>query len=185
MKLGILSDSHGNLEALTKTFELFGDVCGVIHAGDILYHPPRDTDFSDYRLMDCVNFLNSRLVPITAVKGNCDSEVYSELLNFDTEKSTSVYKFGDVNIAVNHGHNLNDIAKICLAKDLKAQIFVSGHTHVPVLEKRDGIILLNPGSIARPLWPREAPDATCCIIEDRNIKILSLNGEKVYFELDF
>ena len=184
MKLGILSDSHGSPEAIKKTFALFGDVCGVIHAGDILYHPPRITDFSDYRLMDCVIFLNSSLVPICAVKGNCDCEVYSELLNFDTEKATAVYKFGDINIAVNHGHNLNDIAKISLAKDLKAHIFVSGHTHVPVLEKRDGVILLNPGSVARPLYPQGQPDPTCAVIEDRNIKILSVNTGKVYFETD-
>ncbi|MBQ0104733.1 MAG: phosphodiesterase [Armatimonadetes bacterium] len=185
MKIGILSDSHGGLEALKKTFRWFEGADAILHGGDILYHPPRDTEFSDYRLMECVNFLNSVIPPIIAVKGNCDSEVYSEILNFDTDKSTAVYKYGDVGIVINHGHNLNDITKVCLAKDLKARIFVSGHTHVPVLEERDGVILINPGSVSRPRFPYDSPDPTCCIIEDRVIKIISVNDGKVYFERTF
>ena len=93
MKIGVLSDSHGNVNALKRTFEIFGDVTGILHAGDILYHPPRDTNFSDYGLIDCVNILNKQITPIIAVKGNCDSEVYDELLNFDTAKSTTCYSF--------------------------------------------------------------------------------------------
>lgn len=180
-----MSDSHGNIEALKRTIDVFGDVCGIIHGGDILYHPPRDTNFSDYRLVDCVNYLNSLITPIIAVKGNCDSEVYDELLNFDTSKSTTTYKFNDTTMVINHGHCLNDITKISLAKDLKARIFISGHTHVPVLEERDGVILINPGSIARPRFPMDTPDPTCCIIEDNNIKIISIIDKKVYYSLDY
>ena len=182
MKLGILSDSHGNLEALKRTFDIFGNVCGVLHGGDILYHPPRDTNFSDYKLVDCVNFLNSQITPIIAVKGNCDSEVYDELLNFDTDKSTTTYNFEGTGIVINHGHLLRDEKKIELAKDLKARIFISGHTHVPVLEEKDGVILLNPGSIARPRFPMPTPDPTCAIIENGIIKIISIIDERVYFE---
>ena len=43
MKIGVLSDSHGNVEALKRTFQMFEGVSGILHAGDILYHPPRDT----------------------------------------------------------------------------------------------------------------------------------------------
>ena len=114
------------------------------------------------------------MTPIIAVKGNCDREVYDELLEFDTDSSTTTYKFGDTNIVINHGHLLDDDAKIKLAKDLKARIFISGHTHIPVLEEKEGVILLNPGSIARPRFPMPTPDPTAAIIEERKIKIFSI-----------
>ena len=184
MKIGILSDSHGNVDALKKTFNMFGDVCAVLHAGDILYHPPKLQNYNGYHLMESVEFLNSINIPIISVKGNCDSEVYTELLKFDTEKHTTTYNFNGINILINHGHNINDMTKVSLAKDLKAQIFLSGHTHIPVLEKKDNVILLNPGSISIPRYPFNEPDPTACIIEDKNIKILSINTQKVYFEYE-
>ncbi len=39
---------------------------------------------------------------------------------------------------------------IAIAKNYKARYFISGHTHVPVLEEEDGLILMNPGSPAIP-----------------------------------
>ena len=185
MKIGVLSDSHGNVEALKKTFQMFEGVSGILHAGDILYHPPRDTNFSDYRLIDCVNLLNKQVTPIIAVKGNCDSEVYDELLEFDTDKSTTTYRFNDINIVINHGHLLSDDAKIKLAKDLKARIFISGHTHIPVLEEKEGVILLNPGSIARPRFHMPTPDPTAAIIEDNKIKIFSIIDGREYINLEY
>ena len=50
----------------------------------------------------------------------------------------------------------------------KGDILVSGHTHIQVLEKKDGMIWLNPGSISFPKGGNEASYAT---IEDNFITI--------------
>ena len=41
MKIGVLSDTHGNITALKRALDLFANVDLIVHAGDVLYHPPR------------------------------------------------------------------------------------------------------------------------------------------------
>ena len=48
-----------------------------------------------------------------------------------------------MNIHLEHGHHLD-------LYNGKPNIIMSGHTHIPVLEEKDGIIYLNPGSITIP-----------------------------------
>lgn len=184
MKIGIMSDSHGNYEALRLAVESFGHIDAILHAGDILYHPPRLQNFKGYDLVKSVDFLNSLSVPIIACQGNCDSDVYTELLPFYEGRITNIYAVKDFNIIINHGHKLNEAAMVSLAKDNNAKIFLSGHTHVPVLYKKDGVVLLNPGSIAIPRFPDVFPDPTASVIESGMIKIYSINTGKVYFEID-
>ena len=62
--------------------------------------------------------------------------------------------------------------------------FLSGHTHIPVLERKDGIIYLNPGSVSIPkggflpsyaVW--EYPEARIIsLIDGKTIFRLSLEG---------
>ena len=43
-KIGILSDTHGSFPAWKRALELFGpEVKTVLHAGDVLYHGPRNS----------------------------------------------------------------------------------------------------------------------------------------------
>jgi len=183
MKIGVISDSHGNINALKTALDKLNGIDQLIHAGDILYHPPRLQDSPDYNFMESAIFLNSLKIPINVCQGNCDSQVYTEILDFYEEKPTVLCCFGKYKAIVNHGHMLNEIAMISLAKDCNAQIFVSGHTHVPNLYKKDGIILLNPGSISIPRFPNP-PDPTAGIIDGKNIKIFGIKSNKIYFEMD-
>ena len=41
-RLGVLSDTHGSLKGWSSALGLFGDVGAVLHAGDLLYHGPRN-----------------------------------------------------------------------------------------------------------------------------------------------
>ena len=184
MKIGILSDSHGQCKALARAFDLMADADFIVHAGDILYHPPRLYGYEDYDVIKCVELINSLKVPFISVRGNCDSEVYTELMPGYAERETTVAGVSPYKIVVNHGTRLNTAAMISLAKDCRAEIFVSGHTHVPVLEKRDGVTLINPGSTGIHRYPSADPVPTACIIEDGKASIFDIWSEKVFFEAE-
>jgi putative phosphoesterase len=73
---------------------------------------------------------------------------------------------------------------ISVTRRYRARVFVSGHTHLPILEKVEGIVLLNPGSAAIPKFEKDGkPVPSAAIIEDDNIRIVSLDNGETLFEL--
>ena len=67
---------------------------------------------------------------------------------------------------------MTDEAKDALARHLRADLFISGHIHTTVLEKRGQTVFLNPGSAA--LSKREDGKNTIAVLEDGVIRILEL-----------
>jgi uncharacterized protein len=121
MNIGVISDTHGLLrpEALDK---LRGSD-HIIHAGDI-------------GAADILETL-SALAPVTAIRGNIDTEGWAQRLS-----TTNVAEFGSTSIYI-----LHDVKTL----DLNPQAagfaaVVSGHSHVPKIEWRDGVLYFNPGS---------------------------------------
>lgn len=148
MKIGVISDTHGNVEALNKALYLFKDVSLIVHAGDVLYHPPRLGCTESYDIPAFAEILNSLDIPMVIAQGNCDSQVYEELLEMPVQSPYAVLELEGIRIVVNHGHLLSKEQMINLGRRYKASYFVSGHTHVPVLERHEDVILMNPGSPA-------------------------------------
>ena len=42
MKIGIISDTHGDLVQVEKALKILEDCKYIIHCGDVLYHGPRN-----------------------------------------------------------------------------------------------------------------------------------------------
>lgn len=149
MKIGIISDTHGCVNTWEKIYnEHFKQCDMIIHAGDILYHGPRNVIPPEYDPKQFANVLNRCPVPIIAACGNCDSEVDGMVLNMPIQSPYSYVLMNGLHIVVTHGHNLTDSAKKQMALTFKADLFITGHTHVAALEKEKGIVYLNPGSPA-------------------------------------
>ena len=95
----------------------------IVHGGDI-------------GKSEILNDLAS-LAPVTAVRGNNDKGSWADVI-----AHTEVLQIGAILIYVIH-----DIAELDL--DPKAggfHVVVSGHSHKPSVEKRDGVLYVNPGS---------------------------------------
>ena len=79
----------------------------------------------------------AQIAPVTAVRGNIDKGTWALKL-----PETQVVELSGISIYV-----LHDLGRL----DLKPQaagfkVVISGHSHVPKQEMRDGVLYFNPGS---------------------------------------
>lgn len=183
MKIGVISDTHGCREHWAKAYDkFFQDADFIIHAGDVLYHGPRNPMLEDYDPAGLAEKINACPQPVLICRGNCDSEVDQLVLNTPIQ-SPCVHAFADGrHIVAAHGHTVeNDADKDAMASAVRADIFISGHVHVNVLEKRGNTVFLNPGSPS--LSKREDGRQTCAVIDQDKIRIFDINSGEVVMEL--
>lgn len=119
--VGLISDTHGLLrpEALRA---LEGSEL-IIHAGDV----------GGPEILEELR----RLAPVVAVKGNVDTGAWCAAL-----PETAVAEAGSTLIYV-----LHDVKTLDLKPSAAGfALVVSGHSHKPLREKKDGVLYVNPGS---------------------------------------
>ncbi len=184
MKIGVISDTHGSIAAFRKACEYFDGVEMILHAGDVLYHPPRLGCGEGYDIPALVDALNDLSIPVVIAQGNCDAQVYEELLQMPVQSPYAYVSVKNLNIVVNHGHMLTRQQMAELAGRYKADYFISGHTHVPVLENIEGCVLMNPGSPARSKYEIDGKIIqTVGIITESGASIVDIDSGTTLFSI--
>jgi len=123
-RVGIISDTHGLLRHEAVVALQGSDL--IIHAGDI-GHPSVLESLRD-------------IAPVFAVRGNNDHGDWAEQL-----PEFQIVPAGGVSLCVLHNvTELHDVAKTGGA--VKWAAVIAGHSHRPVVETRDGVMFINPGS---------------------------------------
>ena len=183
MKIGVISDTHGNVAAFKKALEYFDGADLIVHAGDILYHPPRLAIQEDYNLPEMVEVINNCPVKIKAVQGNCDAEVYKELLNISTDKHSLDIEVKGIKLFVTHGHGISENELEEKARMHNSDFVISGHTHIPILERKKKYIRMNPGSPSIPKYEENGVlIPSVGIITDSKASIVDINtGREIMF----
>ena len=157
MLIGLISDTHipdRAKEIPQKVFDSFDNVDLIIHAGD-LTSPKVIEDLE-------------RIAPVMAVQGNMD-----RVNGIDLPKA-KIIEAESLKIRVVHGEvypRADSDQLLYLAQELGADILISGHSHQPKIEQKNGVLLLNPGS---PIVPRLA---------DRTVMLLEINNKEVDVEI--
>ena len=118
--IGIISDTHGLVRP--EAVNALRGCDALVHAGDV-------------GKRDVLEELG-RLAPLTAIRGNVDTWAAAEL------PETAELTIGGVRLFVIH--NVKDVAVDPRAAGYDAVI--SGHSHVPKVERVNGVLYLNPGS---------------------------------------
>ena len=118
--VGIISDTHGLLRP--EVPRVFHDVSWILHAGDI----------GSPELLEELQ----ALAPTIAVRGNNDRGDWAR--NIPEVERT---RFGRIDI-----YMLHDLKELDPGVLDGIRVVVSGHSHQPRIEHRDGILFLNPGS---------------------------------------
>jgi putative phosphoesterase len=134
--LGVISDTHGHLPP--PVIDAFRRVDAILHAGDI------DTP----AVFDALQ----RLAPVIAVRGNMDRGRWAAGL-----PPAEIVTLGGLQVYMRH--DLSSLDLDPAAADIR--LVVSGHTHRPAAETRDGVLLLNPGSA---VLPRGSQAATVALV---------------------
>lgn len=179
MKIGIISDTHGCVSTWKKVYETyFSDADLIIHAGDVLYHGPRNTIPAEYNPKALAEEMNHCKIPIVAACGNCDAEIDSMVLETPIQSPYAHLFVNNQRIIVNHGHHLDDNQQAELANHFHAALFITGHTHVCSLRKdKNGVVYLNPGS---PGMSKSADGhGTIAIVADNDVKIIDIETASV------
>ncbi len=149
MKLFIASDIHGSAYYCRKTFEAYDKEGAdrMLLLGDFLYHGPRNDLPQEYDPKAVLDMLNERKGDFFCIHGNCDAEVDQLVLDFPMEADYCILMLdcGRLMYAT-HGHKYM-LANLPLKP---GDIYIQGHTHVPRCTVQNGILSLNPGSVAIP-----------------------------------
>lgn len=188
MKIGVISDTHGYEKRFAQAVEkFFGGADMILHAGDVLNHGPNNPNCKgdDYNPKALANFINNSDIPIIICRGNCDSEV-DQLVIENPIQAPYAYVFANgKRIVITHGHTvMSDEEKNNMAAHLKADIFITGHVHKNILEKRGETIFLNPGTISPYLTNDPDKKTSVAVITDSDIKIYDLDSGEILKELN-
>lgn len=166
MRILIASDIHGSEYRAKEIYDIWreGDFDSVFLLGDLLYHGPRNDLPPHYRPKGVIPLLSEMKDSVTAVRGNCDAEVDQMVLPFSIMDDSKTVTVDGKKIFLMHGHHDLDSGDAC--------VVMSGHTHIPVLEMRDGVLFLNPGSTT---IPKNGSDPSYAVWDNGRIRIISLD----------
>jgi uncharacterized protein len=158
MRLAIVSDTHlprGTRAIPAACVERMRGADAILHAGD----------FAELEVLAELRALGP---PVHAVAGNVDApELHVEL------PATRVVKAEGVRIAMLHDSGPADGRLERLRRRFpEVDAVVFGHSHLPLLEARDGFAIFNPGS---PTERRRAPHHT--------MGMATVDGDRIEFEL--
>ncbi len=176
MRLGIMSDTHGSLEAWRRALEVMGDVDMILHAGDVLYHGPKNPLPGGHDAMGLAVAMNQYPGRIVIARGNCDAEVDEKVLEAPIMAPHAFVAAEGRFIVVAHGHLLAPEDMPALVRRYRADLLVVGHSHVPGIAEVPGTpsaLILNPGSPALPKTPDRR--GTIAVADDWGLRILHLD----------
>ncbi len=178
MRIGLISDTHGNLDGWQRAWDLvLSQAEVIIHAGDVLYHGPKFTPTPAYAPKDLADAINSAPMPVLIARGNCDADVDQLVLEVPLHQPYLLAQWGEVRLLATHGHLLPLADAVALAQKWDVDFLVTGHTHVPLVRRIGSLTHVNPGSPTYPLAQDEKlRRTTCAMIEDGQVMVLDLDS---------
>ena len=137
MKICVFSDSHGYEGNMTAAIGL-EDPAMIFFLGD-----------GEREIEDICRLFPG--LPAVAVSGNCDLRASLGI--------SETYEAGGIRIFATHGHMYNvkyewELETLTAAAlRAGADVALFGHTHRQHLSENNGLLIVNPGSIGRSIYP--------------------------------
>ena len=156
IRIGLISDTHGLLRP--EALDVLRGSDFIVHAGDI-----------GEGILEAL----STIAPVTAVRGNNDRAPWAERI-----AETEWLRFGEVML-----HVLHDLADLSIDPAAAGvDVVVTGHSHRPKIERRSGVLYVNPGSagpvrfslpVSLALLQISGKDVTARIVELETLRAAS------------
>lgn len=154
MNILVISDTHGNTETPVEIYERYKNAMSldmIIHCGDYV--------------RDAEKIEKATGARVVSVPGNCDGCRSRRYEVLDTPGGR---------ILVTHGY-AEDVKAgsfklylLALQENCRAACF--GHTHIPVVEQFESVLLVNPGSLSEPRGAERKPSCAVISSGDNGIK---------------
>ena len=121
MRIGLISDTHGLLRP--EAVAALQGCAQIIHAGDI----------GKPQVLDGLR----AIAPLEAIRGNIDTADWAQVLPERLD-----LRIEGLTLHVLHDLKQLDIDPLAVGVD----VVIAGHSHKPKVERRDGVLYVNPGS---------------------------------------
>ncbi len=168
MLVGILSDSHDDLDSLERAVEILqrAGIDEIIHLGDLI---------SPFALKPIIN----SGIPFRLLRGNNDAESLVTMMVLESGNtyysSPTEIELGGKKALIFHGFGSKDLTKfiaVQAASSGKYEFVLYGHTHEIHIEKIGSSIVVNPGEVCGKLTGRK----TIVILDTRekDVEIMDL-----------
>ena len=149
MKILIVSDTHGQEKNLEEVLEKESPIDALIHLGD---------------LEGGEDFINTHVsCPAYLVSGNNDF-----FCSLPREREITL---GNSKVLLTPGHyyyvslGVEDLRRQAASRDYQVVMF--GHPHKPYFETKDGVTILNPGSLSYPRQEGRRPSYMIMEIDEK------------------
>ena len=120
IRIGLISDTHGLLRP--EALDVLRGSDAIVHAGDI-----------GEGILETL----AKIAPVTAVRGNNDRAPWAQAIH-----ETETLRFGEITL-----HALHDLSHLAIdPRAAGVDVVVHGHSHKPKIERRSGVLFVNPGS---------------------------------------
>lgn len=130
MRIIVFADTHGNYPEAVKAVDTAEPVDLIIHLGDELQDA------------DAIGIATG--APLLVVAGNCDPS--------HPAPREQCVELAGVRVFMTHGDRylvkagMANLMKKALAE--KARVALFGHTHLPLIQDLEGVLLVNPGTLS-------------------------------------
>ena len=121
MRIGLISDTHGLLRP--EAVAALQGCAQIIHAADT----------GKPQVLDGLR----AIAPLEAIRGNIDTADWAQVLPERLD-----LRIGGLTLHVLHDLKQLDIDPLAAGVD----VVIAGHSHKPKVERRDGVLYVNPGS---------------------------------------
>jgi uncharacterized protein len=131
MRIIVFSDTHGNYPEAIKAVDDASPVDLIVHLGD--------------ELQDASFIAMATGIPVLMVAGNCDPGHPAPRERCEELDGLRVFMTHGDRYHVKAGTAA--LTKKALAE--KARIALFGHTHLPMIQDQEGVLLVNPGTLSK------------------------------------
>ena len=139
VRVGVISDTHSRVRP--EALDYLGDCSLIVHAGDI-------------GKPEVISALE-QVAPVVAIRGNIDKDTWAQRF-----PEVEVAKVDQCHLYILH--SLADLDLDPVAAGFG--VVISGHSHVPKAEEKDGVLYLNPGSAGPRRFKLPISLAKLCIV---------------------
>lgn len=165
MTIGLISDTHGWLDPAIEHW--FSGIDLILHAGDVG--------------REKVLHQLEQMAPTVAVRGNIDGGVWGRELPLEEIVYVKDKKMALLHIAGTPKKPRPEARR--LIRQHQPTILLTGHTHIPVIERRSDVLWINPGAAGIQGSHRERTVMLLHITDKMRVEFITLGARTMFAPL--